>query len=305
MVVYKLLKNKKMSFQKILLVTTLILNFCAFSQNKVSYSLYNYNLNLINPAFAGQKNHTSILINSKSQWVGIPDAPKTNTISLNIPLNEHVGAGLNIINDKVFIFNQTQISLDASYKLKVSDNHNLLFGIRGQANLYSGDFNTIKTEVNNDAFFAESINTFSPNFSIGTALIHESYYIHTTINTLLIDDRYKELNNSKKEKKLNMNIGGGYIIKLNDYLKLTPSTLITIVQGTPLVFDLNTDIEIKEKYNLGLSYSFNNSIQINGKITTTEWIDLGYGYSMYTNKISPYQSGTHEFFALFNLDTIF
>ncbi|WBX72549.1 PorP/SprF family type IX secretion system membrane protein [Tenacibaculum pacificus] len=168
-----------MLLRKILFISALILTLCVYSQNNVNYSLYNYNLNLINPAFAGQENKTSILINSKTQWAGIPDAPKTSTISLNIPLKENIGIALNIINDKIFIFNQTQISLDASYKLKVSENHQVLFGIKAQANLYSGEFNTIKTEVENDAFFAESINNFSPNFAFGTALIHLKNIMYT------------------------------------------------------------------------------------------------------------------------------
>ncbi|MCG8751314.1 type IX secretion system membrane protein PorP/SprF [Tenacibaculum finnmarkense] len=294
-----------MLLKKTFLISAFIFSFCAVSQNKVNYGLYNNNLNLINPAFAGQADNTSILINSKTQWVGVTDAPKTSTVSLNIPLKENIGIALNIINDKIFVFNQTQISLDASYKLKVSRDHDISFGIKAQANLYSGEFNTIKTAAENDAFFAESVHNFSPNFSMGAALIHDDYYLHATLNTLLIDQRYKDLNTSKNKSKLHMNIGGGYTIKLNNYLNLTPSTLLTVIEGAPLSIDANTTLEINEKYDVGLSYSFNNSMQINTKITATNWFDIGYGYSIYTNKISPYQNGTHEFFALFNLDDIF
>lgn len=294
-----------MFLKKIILVIITINSFVVFGQNDVDYSLYNYSLNLINPAFAGQKNNTELLINSKMQWVGIKDAPRTSTFSLNIPFKSGLGVGFSVINDKISVFNQTKVALDFSYKVKLTNDHDLQFGLKALGNIYSGDINTIKTEDQNDVFFAESVNKFSPNFTIGGAIVHENYYTHLSINNLLTDDRYESVKNSKNTNRFNVSLGGGYTFELNNSLKLTPSTLVRIEEGTPMSFDVNGTLEINDKHNVGLSYFWNNSIQLNGLASVSNWIKLGYGYRLYINNLSSEQSGTHEFIALFNMDDIF
>lgn len=294
-----------MFLKKIILVIITINSFVVFGQNDVDYSLYNYSLNLINPAFAGQKNNTELLINSKMQWVGIKDAPRTSTFSLNIPFKSGLGVGLSVINDKISVFNQTKVALDFSYKVKLTKDHDLQFGLKALGNIYSGDINTIKTEDQNDVFFNEAISNFSPNFTIGGAIVHENYYTHLSINNLLTDDRYESVKNSKNTNRFNVSLGGGYTFELNNSLKLTPSTLVRIEEGTPMSFDVNGTLEINDKHNVGLSYFWNNSIQLNGLASVSNWIKLGYGYRLYINNLSSEQSGTHEFIALFNMDDIF
>lgn len=294
-----------MFLKKIIIVFCLVFSIAVFGQSNVDYSLYNYSLNLINPAFAGQKTHTELLINSKMQWVGVKDAPRTSTFSLNVPFKSGLGVGFSVINDKIFVLNQTKVALDFSYKVKLTNNHDLQFGLKAIGNIYNGDINKIKTEQENDDFFAEAINRFSPNFTLGGAIIHENYFTHLSINNILVDNKYEKLNSSKNAGRFNVSLGGGYTFSLNNNLKLTPSTLIRIEEGTPLSFDINGTLEINEKHNVGLSYFWNNSIQINGLASLSNWIKLGYGYRLYTNNLSSEQNGTHEFIALFNMDTIF
>ncbi|CAA0210990.1 PorP/SprF family type IX secretion system membrane protein [Tenacibaculum maritimum] len=294
-----------MFLKRITLLLLIINCYKVTAQNNVDYSLYNYSLNLINPAFAGQKKHSELLINSKMQWVGIENAPKASTFSLNIPLKNNIGVGVNVINDKIFIFNQTKIALDFSYKLKITNEHDLQFGLKALGNIYSGNINTIKTEQQNDLFFSESINKFSPNFTIGAAITHEDYYTHLAINNLLIDSRYSKLSSSKNISRLNISLGGGYIFTLNNTLKLVPSTLIRIEEGVPLSFDINSTLKINEKHRIGLSYFWNNSVSINGLLAISNTIQLGYGYRLTTNDLSTEQNGTHEFIILFNMDNLF
>ncbi|WP_435261651.1 PorP/SprF family type IX secretion system membrane protein [Tenacibaculum sp. nBUS_03] len=294
-----------MFLKKIIVVFSIICSPIVWGQSNVDYSLYNYSLNLINPAFAGQKQHTELLVNSKMQWIGIKDAPRTSTFSLNVPFKSGLGIGVSVINDKIFIFNQTNIALDFSYKVKLTDDHDLQFGFKAIGNIYNGDINKIRIEEQNDEFFADAINKFSPNFTLGGAIVHQNYFMHMSINNVLVDNKYEELNNSKNSGRFNTSLGGGYTFIINDNLKLTPSTLVRVEEGTPLSFDLNGTLEINEKHNVGLSYFWNNSIQVNGVASLSNWIKLGYGYRLYTNGLGSEQNGTHEFIALFNMDDIF
>ncbi|MCG8861474.1 type IX secretion system membrane protein PorP/SprF [Tenacibaculum finnmarkense] len=293
-----------MLLKKLTFVLLITLAYTGIAQNNVDYSLYNYSLNLVNPAFAGQKNNTELLISSRKQWSGIPDAPKTSSFSLNIPLKGAVGLGLSVVNDKIFVFNQTVVALDFSYKLKMSRDHDLLFGIKAKGNMYSGSIDKIRTAQSNDALFSVPINKFNPNFSIGAAIVHEDYYTHLYIDNLLTDNRYELKRKSKNKNHYNVNIGGGYTLELNEILKLTPSVLVRFIEGAPLSFDVNTVLNIKEFYNVGMSYSWNNAVQLNSLISATKWFDIGYGYNLYLNDLSTYQNGTHEILLRFNVDEI-
>ncbi|MCG8732331.1 hypothetical protein G1K75_12735, partial [Tenacibaculum finnmarkense] len=51
-----------MLLKKLTFVLLITLAYTGIAQNNVDYSLYNYSLNLVNPAFAGQKNNTELLI---------------------------------------------------------------------------------------------------------------------------------------------------------------------------------------------------------------------------------------------------
>ena len=39
-------------------------------------------------------------------------------------------------------------------------------------------------------------------------------------------------------------------------------------------------------------------------LPVVDWIQLGYGYRLYTNDLRTEQNGTHEFIAVLNLDNI-
>ena len=294
-----------MFVRKIAVAFCFVCSLTMFAQSNVDYSLYNYSMNLINPAFAGQKPYSELLINSKMQWSGIKDAPRTSTFSLNIPYENRLGFGLNVINDKIFVFNQTRVALDFSYKVKLTENHDLQFGLKAIGNIYSGDINRIKVEAQNDDFFAEPINRFSPNFSMGGAIIHKKYFTHLVVNNVFVDHKYEKPDSYKSSGRFHIALGGGYTFFLNDNLKLTPSTLLRIEEGTPLSFDVNGILEIKEKHHVGLSLFWNNSMQINVLAAISKGVKLGYGYRLYTNDLSSQQNGTHEFIALFNLDDVF
>ena len=288
----------------IIIVVSIFWVSIVYGQTNVDYSLYSYSLNLVNPAFAGQQKNTELIVNSKMQWVGIKDAPRTSTFSLNMPFKNGLGIGFSVINDKVFVLSQTKLALDISYQLKLAETHKLQFGIKALANIYNGDINKIKTEEQNDQLFAEAINKVSPNFTIGAAITTDDYFMHLSINNILIDNKYETIIGSKKSNRLDISIGGGYSFILNNNLMLTPSTLIRVEEGAPLFFDINGVLEINKKYNIGLSYTWNNSFHINGLLPVVDWIQLGYGYRLYTNDLRTEQNGTHEFIAVLNLDNI-
>jgi len=56
-----------------------------FGQQLPQFTQYMFNDYMINPAVAGTHNYYQIRMNNRYQWVGVPDAPLTNTLSVYGP----------------------------------------------------------------------------------------------------------------------------------------------------------------------------------------------------------------------------
>ena len=89
---------KKLFFTTLVVLLTFI---DAQGQQDPQYTQYMYNLNIINPAYAGFKDNLSFGLLYRKQWVDIQDAPTTMTFSGSSPLGKNVGMGLNVISDKI------------------------------------------------------------------------------------------------------------------------------------------------------------------------------------------------------------
>ena len=99
------------------------------AQQDAQYTQYMYNTLSINPAYAGSRGGLSILGLHRSQWVGLRGAPRTQTFSIHSPVGDskRVGLGLNIVNDEIFITNETYIDGSFSYTIPTSDEGSLSF----------------------------------------------------------------------------------------------------------------------------------------------------------------------------------
>lgn len=83
------------------------------------------------PSYAGSFNPKCLVTGYRSDWSGIKGGPKTFRLSYNdvLPFMENAGFGAKIILDKAGIFSQLYIMGSYSYKLKVVEDHFVMFGL--------------------------------------------------------------------------------------------------------------------------------------------------------------------------------
>jgi type IX secretion system PorP/SprF family membrane protein len=86
------------------------------------------------PSYAGNFNTKFLFLGYRSDWTGIDGGPKTFRLSFNDAFMNNAGLGGKIIYDKAGIFSQLYILGSYSYRLKVNENNNILFGL--SAGLY-------------------------------------------------------------------------------------------------------------------------------------------------------------------------
>ena len=89
-----------------------------------------YNMNVINPAYAGSKENLSFGLLYRKQWVDIEGAPSTFSLSGSSPVGKNVGIGLSLISDKIGPVQENNVYGDFSYTLNLGGERRLAFGMK-------------------------------------------------------------------------------------------------------------------------------------------------------------------------------
>ncbi len=272
-----------------------------FGQQDSHYTQYMYNMNVINPAYAGSKGITSIGILGRTQWVGVEGAPKTVTFSLHSPVGKAVGLGLSVIHDEIGPVKEDNVYVDFSYTINTSEEGRLAFGLKG-----GFSFLDVRELIIVDPDPLNiPIHESSPNFGAGIYYYTNKFYLGVSAPNFL-ETRHLEKNGgvvSSASEKMHYFLTSGYVFELSDKLKLKPSTMVKATSGAPVSVDLSLNLLIDEKFEVGLSHRFDDSISGMVGFNVNEDFRIGYAYDYTTTKFGDYiNSGTHEIILLFDFN---
>mgnify|MGYP003862735755 CR=1 FL=1 len=168
---------------KKILLTALLLFLTSINvnaQQSPHYTQYMYNMNIINPAYAGSKDNLSFGFLYRKQWLEIEDAPTTFSLSGSAPVGKNVGVGLSIISDKIGPVDENNIYGDFSYTLNLGGEHRLALGLKAGVTIQKiGLFSDINSSLQQqgDGAFAQDSNTANLNFGSGIFYYTNKYYV--------------------------------------------------------------------------------------------------------------------------------
>ena len=277
------------------------------AQQDSQYTHYMYNTVNINPAYAGSRGVMSIFGLHRTQWVGLDGAPVTSTLSINTPITNNLGLGLSFINDKIGPSDESDLAVDFSYTIPVSEIFKLSFGLKASANLLNIDFTKLDQYDDNDTTFETNIdNKFSPNIGVGLYLHSEKTYVGLSAPHLLETKHFDEYANVGSDshvakRNIQYNLIAGHVFDLNYSVKFKPSLLVKMVQGAPLDIDLSANFLINEKFVAGAAYRVNSAASLMAGFQISQSLFIGYGYDFDTTPLAKYNSGSHELFLRYEL----
>ncbi len=285
-------------FHKIIVVLVLCCSTLTNAQQDPNYTLYRYNMNLINPAYAGADNGTTLGINVRSQWSNVKGAPETQSLIFGTPVGKKLGMGVSVISDKTFIEKQTSIALDLSYQIKLDENHNLFFGLKAGFNSYNANTDGLVTYgIQEDPSLMNLNGRLNPNFGVGIHLRHDKYFLSLSVPKILSRDRLEEEDGvaTLGADKKHIYLAGGMDIYLGQNVVLKPSTLLRYVEESPLSIDFTTFLAFNDFFDLGAAYRVNESVSGMAIFKVSSGMMIGYVYeSPLENSISNIDNGTHE-----------
>lgn len=283
------------------IIIVLLIATQVYGQQDPQYTQYMYNMNVINPAYAGSKENLSFGLLYRTQWTGIDGAPKTATFFAHSPVGEKVGLGLSVISDEVGPVKETNAYVDFSYTLKLGGQHKLAFGIKAGATFHDIGLAGIDLIDPNDPFF-QNINKTTPNIGAGFFYYTDNYYLAGSVPNILNSVHLDANGNKIGSEESHYFLTGGYVFDLSSNTKLKPSFLVKSAFGAPTSFDVNLNVLFYDKFEIGGSYRLDDSFSglINFAITPS--LRIGYAYDSVTSDIKRFAPASHEFMLLFDLN---
>jgi len=237
-------------------------------------------MSLINPASTGIEGQM-IGVNYKTSMMGIENGPKVQSLIYHSDENKNASWGISVQNEKVNIESYGIASFDYSYRIQISPNTKINFGLKGGVFFNSIDINSIErvTQENNSSLKIVN-NYWNPILGMGLFLKGNNYYLGISINNLLKSNRYQEENGivSQAIDKGQLYISSGIDIKLTDILTLRPSLIYSFVKNLDNQLTAITNLEINDKISVGLGVSNNYYTNYQILFKGFKNFELGFGY---------------------------
>lgn len=287
--------------KKLYIIVVFLIATQMYGQQDPQYTQYMYNMNVINPAYAGSRENLSFGLLYRTQWTGIDGAPETGTFFGHLPVGEKVGIGLSVISDQIGPIKETNAYADFSYTLKLGGEHRLAFGIKAGATFHDIGLGSIDLIDTTDPFF-QNINTTTPNIGSGVFYYTNNYYLSFSVPNILNSVHLDANGNKLGTEASHYFLTGGYVFQLSPNTKLKPSFLVKSAFDAPTSFDVNLNALFFEKFEIGGSYRLDDSFSGLVNFAVTPTVRIGYAYDAVRSDIKNYAPASHEFMLLFDLN---
>ena len=294
------------------LYIVLIITYTSYiqAQQDPHYTQYMYNMNVMNPAYAGSKENMSGSFMYRQQWLGLEGAPKTATFSLHSPVGKNVGLGISAISDKIGPVEENNVYADFSYTLNLGGSNRLALGLKAGATFHKiglfSDIGNGYTQQPGDLAFSENSNTAKLNIGTGLFYYSEKYYLAFSIPNMLNSKHLDVTQNGQLyqfgSETQHYFLTGGYVFNLSDNTKFKPSFMLKSAINVPTSIDLSSNFLFYNKFEAGASYRLDDSFGVMVNFAVSPSIKIGYAYDYIISDLNVTTAASHEIMVLFDIN---
>jgi len=263
------------------------------------FTQYYFNELVINPAYAGNHIQFSATSSYRNQWVNLPGAPRSFSVSGHTSLiNKRVGVGLLLNHDEIGSYSNDHIYGMYSYMLRFKE-ATLSMGLQAGFNIVGADFSSLDLQNPDDASFAP-FKGLKPNFGAGLYFSKKNYFIGFSIpfmiNSVVAKGNIQDVISEIIQRRYYF-LRAGTIFQLGNMrnVKLNPSILLRSQEGQPLSLDLNTAFVFYDAFSAGLSWRSGDSFISFVGIKLSEKFYFSYSYDLTSSGLNKFSNGSHEF----------
>ncbi|MDX1277611.1 type IX secretion system membrane protein PorP/SprF [Oceanihabitans sediminis] len=271
------------------------------AQQDPQYTQYMYNMNVVNPAYAGSYDGLAVGLLYRSQWVGLEGAPKTGTLAIHSPVGKRVGLGMSLISDEVGPVRETNAYADFSYTLPVGVETKLAFGVKAGATFHDIGLNGLVLTDSDDQLF-QDINEVTPNIGAGVYFYKPNkYYVSVSMPNILNATHLDAGGYNIGSETQHLFAAAGYVFDLSENFKLKPHALVKTAFDAPTSFDVNANVFMYDLVEVGVGYRLEDSFSGMVNFMVTPNLRIGYAYDAIQSDLNYTTSSSHEVFVNFDI----
>ncbi|NNL01389.1 MAG: type IX secretion system membrane protein PorP/SprF [Eudoraea sp.] len=258
---------------------------------------------VISPTYAGIGDYIKVRINGLTQWVGIKDAPDTQSLAADGRVGNRSGVGMILYNDSNGETKQRGARLSFAHHLTLDkyEDEFLSFGL-------SYNFNQFRIDIENfdnpDPSVTDDRATTNHNFDVGVLYRKNKFFLSLNASNLLDKDLEKFNPIAEPNQLRNYYLYSGYrFSKKKSNFEIEPSVFFQWFESDGRsVTDLNAKFrwyDFEDYYYAGVTYRFLND-QVGSPLYIAPLIGLkksnfyfGYSYQIILNEILGFSTGTH------------
>ena len=293
----------------LLIFSVFLFSLVAKSQELNSPQLSQYladNPFVLSPTYAGIGDHVKIRVNGLTQWVGIKDAPDTQSFAGDLRIGNRSGLGMFLYNDRNGYTKQQGARLSFAHHLTLDryDDEFLSFGISYNFNQFRIDIQEF-IDAGGDPGVTDDRSTTNHNFDVGLLYRKDKFYLSLNASNLL-DKDLTGFNITFEPNRLRnyyLYTGYRYKKKKSSKMEIEPSLLYKLFESDGRS---ETDVNLKfrfydyeDYYYVGMSYRMLIEQPGSPNFLTPLFgfkksnLYFGYSYQIQLNEISNYSTGTH------------
>ena len=214
-----------------LLILILLGTFSSKAQQDPQYTQYMYNTQVVNPAYAGNREALSFGLLYRTQWVNFGDgAPNTGTFTVNSPVGNNMGLGLSVVNDRIGPSVETNFNIDYSYSINTSETGKVSFGLKAGLDILDVDFSKLNIYDPNDPYFQDNNidNKLQPQIGAGIYYNTEKFYAGLSVPNFLTTQHFDKSSiastsvETTAAERMHYFLIAGYVFDLSENLKCNP-----------------------------------------------------------------------------------
>ncbi len=263
------------------------------AQQQPLYSQYVFNGVVINPAqMSMESEYSNVTLMNRQQWVGIPGAPKTTTLTFSTPINAtKTSIGLLAVQDQAGVNTQTEVNLLLSQSINLAENAYLAVGASVGLNVFKEE--DLLLNASNDPLFNKNITTTSGDVGFGLVFFTDRFFIGASAPSF----RQLTLKTTAYDVAgvAHYYLSSGYLFDLTPMLKFKPTALLKKVGPGPIQGEATASFLLNNVIWLGVGWRQAESIIGIAQFQLTNSIKLSYSYDYVTQKeLQTIQQGSHE-----------
>jgi type IX secretion system PorP/SprF family membrane protein len=275
--------------------------------------MYMHNPFILNPAVAGTYSYFQVRLMSRLQWVGFPDAPVTNSLSVFGPVsakNKVMGYGVTLYSDITSPTSRFGLKGAYAYNIAINEIVRVSFAAALGFFQYKYDGTNIKMQVPDHAVAQAMTSQLEPDGMLGV-LVYSGLFQAG----LSVDNLFNNKFNVNPDQSSILSVGklmrhyylfGSYIWKHNRRWTTEYSTVIKAVEGfsIPVQFDINARAWYKNTSWFGVSYRTLDAISLLAGHMFNKRIYTGYSFDINLSDMRQFSFGSHEIMIGYRFNTL-